>query len=129
MEMAVRPAHDGLDIAMEPGQGDAAGHLNATPDKGFNTQQGDRELVDRRPRRHAGKYDSVTWPGEYCWHVRGRIWSGTGIPADWRAGRSGPGPGARGLAAARKGPAVGRTGPRRGRRRQPSQRRTGSEPG
>jgi hypothetical protein len=41
---------------MDPGQGDAAGHLNATPDKGFDTQQGDGELVDRRPWRHADKY-------------------------------------------------------------------------
>jgi hypothetical protein len=56
MEMAVRPAHGCLDIAMDPGQGDAAGHLNATPDKGFDTQQGDGELVDRRPWRHADKY-------------------------------------------------------------------------
>jgi hypothetical protein len=56
MEVAVRPAHGCLDIAMDPGQGDAAGHLNPTPDKGFDTQQGDRELVDRRSWRHADKY-------------------------------------------------------------------------
>src|ERR1019366_951267 len=56
MEMAVRPAHGCLDIAMDPGKGDAAGHLNAASDKGFDTQQGDRELVDRRPWRHADKY-------------------------------------------------------------------------
>ena len=41
---------------MNPGQGGAAGHMNATPDRGVNTQQGDGELVDRRPRRHADKY-------------------------------------------------------------------------
>ena len=41
---------------MEPGQGGAAGYLNATPDRGLNTQQGDGELVDRRPWRHADKY-------------------------------------------------------------------------
>ena len=34
MEVAVRPAHDGLDVAMDPGQSDAAGHLDATPDRG-----------------------------------------------------------------------------------------------
>jgi len=61
------------------------------------------------------------------WHVRARIWGATGVSADWRAGGSGPGPGARGLVAARKGPAVGRASPRRGRRGQPSQRRTRSQ--
>ena len=64
MEMAIRPAHDGLDIAMDPGQGDVAGHLNATSDMGFDTQQSDGEFVDRRPCRHADSMSGCTvkWP-------------------------------------------------------------------
>lgn len=41
---------------MDPGQGDAAGHVNATPNKGFDTHQVDGELVDCGPWRHAGQY-------------------------------------------------------------------------
>ena len=62
-------------LAMDPGQGGLAGHLNATPDGRFNTQQGDGELVNRRPWRHAGKllgHLTMGIPLEATWWGRAR---------------------------------------------------------
>src|SRR6266852_4392362 len=65
MKMAVGPAHDDLEGAVEAAQFDGTGNLDAPPDGRVNIDQRDLELVDGRRclRRHGRCF---SWGARYA---------------------------------------------------------------